>query len=102
MCLVCNNCGEAMRWRCARCACESYTPTQRGYVLGFWGSLAVGFLGIEDWRTQVLAAQGFDREHERAIQCNGCGEVFCRSKGTMEEALRCDDCGKGHYVVEMP
>ena len=100
MCLVCDECGRAMRWRCPNCGCESYTPTTRGYELGFWGSFALGFLGIDDWRTQILAAKGFDRSNERAIQCNCCGEIFGARRGTStEEALRCLSCGKGHYVL---
>jgi hypothetical protein len=100
MCLCCDNCGMVMRWRCPGCGCESYTPTERGYELGFWGSFALGLLGIHDWRSQVLAAQGLDHMHERAIQCNACGQVWKAKGMTTEQALRCP-CGKGHFVQEI-
>ena len=99
--LRCDRCGGVMLWRCPKCGCESYTPTQRGYELGFWGSFALGYLGIHDLRTQTLAAKGLDRMNERAIQCNCCGRIFGANwRTSTEQALRCKSCGKGHYVVE--
>ena len=99
MSLYCDHCNAVMKWKCPNCGCQVYTPSVRGYELGFWGSFAVGFLGIQDWRTQILAAQGFDHANERAILCNCCGNLYKAIRGTTEEALRCRSCGKGHYVV---
>ena len=100
MSLCCDKCGSALRWRCPDCGCESYTPTTRGISLGFWSTFALGFLGVEDWRTQLLIGKDLNRCNERALQCACCGEIFGVNKGlTVEQAFRCKACGQGHYVL---
>ena len=73
--LACDKCGHILRWCCPDCGSESIQPQRlvtKSCVSG--GLFALGFLGPADWRTQLLAAKGFDHMHYRQFNAFSAGK----------------------------